>query len=257
VAFGCNLQGEVPVSAVTDIVRWLAGVLKERNLKLPNLYLADTVGWANPDSIRRRVAAVREIMPGVRIGLHLHDTRGVVGANVLAGLALFLGPIRHARELPMPAIAYERVPFHEVDDERWDAVWEQTMLDAIAVLQAGYRAMHEHGGAFVVLTPVVGMSGAAELGPYSAAVEGVRLLAKSAARQWGAQGIRVNCLAPADIETDMTVASSELALSPPALGVPGDVETDLGPIAAWLLSDDAHFVTGVTLCADGGVWMAP
>ena len=86
VAFGCNLQGEVPVSAVTDIVRWLDGVLKQRNLTLPNLYLADTVGWANPDSIKRRVAAVREIMPDVRIGLHLHDTRGLGGANVLAGL---------------------------------------------------------------------------------------------------------------------------------------------------------------------------
>ena len=51
--------------------------------------------------------------------------------------------------------------------------------------KAGYAAMRERGGAFVVITPVVGMSGAAELGPYSAAVEGVRLLAKSAARQWG------------------------------------------------------------------------
>src|SRR5258706_6523688 len=86
VAFGCNLQGEVPVSAVTDIVRWLDGVLKQRNLTLPNLYLADTVGWANPDAIKRRVAAVREIMPTVRIGLHLHDTPGLGGANGLAAL---------------------------------------------------------------------------------------------------------------------------------------------------------------------------
>jgi 3-oxoacyl-[acyl-carrier protein] reductase len=161
----------------------------------------------------------------------------------------------------MPAIAYERVPFHEVDDARWDAVWEQTLRDAIAVLQAGYRAMRGReegsGGAFVMITPVVGMSGAAELGPYSAAVEGVRLLAKSAARQWGADGIRVNCLAPAPEHVPIGVGSGALALSPPALGGPGDVERDLGPIVAWLLSDDAHFVTGVTLCADGGVWMAP
>ena len=179
------------------------------------------------------------------------------GANVLAGLdhvSTGLDGVVHAA---MPAIAYERVPFHEVDDERWDAVWEQTLREAIAVLQAGYRAMHERGGAFVVITPVVGMSGAAELGPYSAAVEGVRLLAKSAARQWGADRIRVNCLAPAPEHLPIGVESGALALSPPALGGPGDVEADLGPIVAWLLSDDAHFVTGVTLCADGGVWMAP
>ena len=88
VAFGCNIQGEVPISAVTDIVRWLHGVLKQRKLHLPNLYLADTVGWANPESIKRRVAAVREIMPEVRIGLHLHDTRGLGGANFYAALEM-------------------------------------------------------------------------------------------------------------------------------------------------------------------------
>lgn len=85
----------------------------------------------------------------------------------------------------------------------------------------------------------------------------MRLLAKSAARQWGAAGIRVNCLAPAPEHVPIGVASAELALSPPALGSAGAPEADLGPIAAWLLSDDAHFLTGATLCADGGVWMAP
>jgi hydroxymethylglutaryl-CoA lyase len=88
VAFGCNIQGEVPVSAITDTVRWLDGVLKQRRLSLPALYLADTVGWANPEAIKRRVAAVREIMPDVRVGLHLHDTRGLGGANVYAALEM-------------------------------------------------------------------------------------------------------------------------------------------------------------------------
>ena len=176
------------------------------------------------------------------------------GASVVAQVDAAADGVVHAA---MPAIAYERVRFHEVDDARWDAVWEQSMRDAIAVLQAGYRAMRERGGAFVMITPVIGMSGAAELAPYSAAVEGVRLLAKSAARQWGPDGIRVNCLAPAPEHVPIGVGSGALALSPPALGGAGDIERDLGPIVAWLLSDDAHFVTGVTLCADGGVWMAP
>jgi 3-oxoacyl-[acyl-carrier protein] reductase len=179
------------------------------------------------------------------------------GANVLAGLDRVSAGLDGVVHAAMPEIAYERVPFHEVDDARWDAVWEQTLRNAIEVLQVGYRAMRDGGGAFVVITPVVGMSGAAELGPYSAAVEGVRLLAKSAARQWGPDGIRINCLAPAPEHVPIGVGSGVLALSPPALGGPGDVEADLGPIVAWLLSDDAHFVTGVTLCADGGVWMAP
>jgi 3-oxoacyl-[acyl-carrier protein] reductase len=208
-----------------------------------------------PISLDGRTIAVTGA--GSRLADGLAAALAGAGANVLSGVdrvSVALDGVVHAA---MPDIAYERVAFHEVDDARWDAVWEQTMRDAIAVLQAGYRAMRERGGAFVMITPVIGMSGAAELGPYSAAVEGMRLLAKSAARQWGADGIRVNCLAPAPEHVPIGVGSGVLALSPPALGGPGDVEADLGPIVAWLLSDDAHFVTGVTLCADGGVWMAP
>lgn len=154
-------------------------------------------------------------------------------------------------------IAFESVPIHEVDDARWDAVWEQTLRRALFVLQAGFGAMRSRGGAFVVVLPVIGMAGAAGLAPCAAALEGVRLLAKSAARQWGPDGIRVNCLAVAPEHVPVGVTSGALALSPPALGGPGDPGTDLAPVVAWLLSDDAHFVTGVTVCADGGVWMAP
>jgi len=48
-----------------------------------------------------------------------------------------------------------------------------------------------------------------------------------------------------------------VSLAPPALGGPGDLTRDVGAVAVWLVSDAAHFVTGVTVCADGGVWMAP
>jgi 3-oxoacyl-[acyl-carrier protein] reductase len=145
----------------------------------------------------------------------------------------------------------------DVDDARWDAVWEQTLRRTLFVLQAGYSHLRDGGGAFVVVSSLVGMAGAARLAPYAAAMEGVRILAKSAARQWGADGVRVNCLAPAPEHVPAGVTSGELALSPPALGSPGDPAADLAPIAAWLLGDDAHFVTGQTLSADGGVWMAP
>ena len=67
----------------------------------------------------------------------------------------------------------------------------------------------------------------------------------------------MNCLAPAPEHVPIGVASSEVSLAPPALGGPGDAETDLGPVVVFLASDDAHFLTGETLCADGGVWMAP
>jgi len=174
-----------------------------------------------------------------------------------AAVAAQHGPVAGVVHAAIDPIAYERVPMHEVDDARWDAVWEQTLRRALFVLQAGHTQMRAAGGAFVVVTPVVAMAGAAELAPYAAAMEGVRVLSKAAARQWGAVGIRVNCLATAPEHVPIGVASGELALSPPALGGPGDPEADLAPVAAWLLSDGAHFCTGLTLSVDGGVWMAP
>jgi NAD(P)-dependent dehydrogenase (short-subunit alcohol dehydrogenase family) len=53
------------------------------------------------------------------------------------------------------------------------------------------------------------------------------------------------------------VSSTTVSLAPPALGGPGDAEHDLGPIAVFLASEAAHFVTGATISADGGIWMAP
>ena len=87
-AFGCNLGGTVPLSMVTDQVRWLVDACADRGVALPAVYLADTMGWANPEDIKRRIGAVREIVPDAGIGLHLHDTRGVGGANVYAALQM-------------------------------------------------------------------------------------------------------------------------------------------------------------------------
>ena len=72
----------------------------------------------------------------------------------------------------MPELAYERIAFSDVDDERWDAVWEATMRPTLFVLQAGFAQMQGHGGAFVLVTPTVSMSGAEQLVPYTVAVEG-------------------------------------------------------------------------------------
>lgn len=85
-SFGCHFEGDVPLAALLDSVAFVKDLCARDGRPLPKIYLADTVGWANPEEIRRRVNAVREAAPGARIGLHLHDTRGVGGANFYAAL---------------------------------------------------------------------------------------------------------------------------------------------------------------------------
>jgi hydroxymethylglutaryl-CoA lyase len=80
-AFGCNLGGDVPVSTVTDLIRFVVELCSNQGRPLPHIILADTAGWANPEDVKRRIHAVRETAPGARVGLHLHDTRGLGGAN--------------------------------------------------------------------------------------------------------------------------------------------------------------------------------
>jgi hydroxymethylglutaryl-CoA lyase len=87
-AFGCNIEGAIPVQRVVDRIAALLALLQEYGLQLPILRLADTVGWANPNSIAAVVGAVRERWPLLRLGLHLHDTRGTAMANALMGLQM-------------------------------------------------------------------------------------------------------------------------------------------------------------------------
>jgi isopropylmalate/homocitrate/citramalate synthase len=87
-AFGCNLGGEVPVSAVTDCARFVVDTCKAQGRPLPHIVLADTSGWANPIEIKKRINAVQEVAPEARLGLHLHDTRGIGAANFYAALQM-------------------------------------------------------------------------------------------------------------------------------------------------------------------------
>lgn len=85
-AFGCNFEGPVAVERVLGFVQRLHDIAAEVGDRLTTVNLADTMGWADPELVRRVVGAVRTRWPELRIALHLHDTRGLAIANVYAAL---------------------------------------------------------------------------------------------------------------------------------------------------------------------------
>lgn len=87
-AFGCNYQGDIAPDHVVALIDRLMGMAGEHGLKIEIIQLADTMGWANPLSIRRLVGKVQDRWPDQRINLHLHDTRGLGLANVLAAMEM-------------------------------------------------------------------------------------------------------------------------------------------------------------------------
>ena len=80
-AFGCPFEGEVAPARVGEIAGRMAA------LGATHIGLGDTTGMAVPPTVRAAVRAVRETAPGVAVGLHFHNTRGVGLACVMAGLA--------------------------------------------------------------------------------------------------------------------------------------------------------------------------
>lgn len=79
-AFGCSLEGHVPLGRVVDVAAALAATGADQ------IALADTVGYAQPEQVRATVRAVRAAVGARLTKLHLHDTMGLGLANALAGL---------------------------------------------------------------------------------------------------------------------------------------------------------------------------
>jgi hydroxymethylglutaryl-CoA lyase len=87
-AFGCNFEGDIAPSTVCERVAMLIDAAAEFDAEIGEVVLADTVGWANPNSIAAVVGRLRDRWPDRAFALHLHDTRGTGLANALMGLQM-------------------------------------------------------------------------------------------------------------------------------------------------------------------------
>ena len=95
-------------------------------------------------------------------------------------------------------------------------------------------------------------------GAYGAAKEAIRALSKTAAREWGPEGINVNILCPlakspgvATLLEQAPEMEKRMTQGHPIARI-GECEEDIGGVAVFLASEDAGYVTGHTLPADGG-----
>jgi len=140
----------------------------------------------------------------------------------------------------------------DLDDTTWDRRGEALLRDALHACQAAYAAMKGRGGRIVLVTPTVALVGADGRAPFAMACEGIRTMAKVAARQWGGESITANCVAPA-LDT-FCIEHDVLSTVAPALGRTPDL-ADVARVVAAILRDAGSVVTGVTIPVDGGVVM--
>jgi 3-oxoacyl-[acyl-carrier protein] reductase len=143
-------------------------------------------------------------------------------------------------------------PLDATTPSDWDARCERLLRAALDTLRAAHGLLAPTGGRVVLVTASTGISGAPSLVPFVTAVEGVRAMAKSAARQWGGLGITVNTvLVPLDLLASTAVGLTAF-LPPPALGGPPEVADVAAAVSAF-----GGGTTGATLVVDGGSVMSP
>ncbi len=158
-------------------------------------------------------------------------------------------------------------PVHLLDLSEWDRVLSINLTGTFVVAKAALAQMLTQEpsaagqrGALVTLASIEGLEGTAGGSAYNASKGGVVLLTRNMAIDYGPSGIRVNALCPGFIATPMTdviftmdgmEAVADGYRTEHALRRIGRPE-EIAAAAAWLLSDDASFVTGAAVPVDGG-----
>lgn len=154
----------------------------------------------------------------------------------------------------------EPKPFTEITSADYDLVYEVGPRATFLLMQAALPALSESGGGSVVnLGSSSGTAGGPAFGAYAGAKEAIRGMSKVAALEWGRLGIRVNVVCPfAESDgirawRDIAPRDYEYALKQVPLRRIGDPRGDVGALVAFLLSDDATYITAQTIFVDGGM----
>jgi NAD(P)-dependent dehydrogenase (short-subunit alcohol dehydrogenase family) len=153
-------------------------------------------------------------------------------------------------------------PMSALSDEAFDKIMGANVKSNLWLCNLVIPEMAERGGgAVVIVSSIAGIRGTGVIGGYGISKAADFALARNLAVEWGPQNVRINCIAPGLIKTDFARALWE---DPQALeqrnsqtplrriGTPDEI----GPVAAFLASPAAGFITGQTVVVDGGVTIA-
>jgi NAD(P)-dependent dehydrogenase (short-subunit alcohol dehydrogenase family) len=147
----------------------------------------------------------------------------------------------------------------EIGDDEWARVLAVDLTGPFYVCRAAVGLLRASRGCIVNVASVAGIQGQAYTAAYSAAKGGLVLLTKALAHELAPEGVRVNCVCPAAVDTPLLAqvdipADADLSLLARLGGPLAGIATpeQVASAVAWLASDAAAMVTGVALPMDGG-----
>jgi 3-oxoacyl-[acyl-carrier protein] reductase len=146
-----------------------------------------------------------------------------------------------------------------MSEEDWDVVINTNLKGAFNCTKAAQRTMiKQRYGRIVNITSIAGLAGNPGQANYAAAKAGLVGFTKAVAKELGSRNITVNAVAPGYVPTDLTatlppeLVAKGIEMTP--LGRPGTPE-DIANAVAFLVSDEASYITGQVLSVDGGLAM--
>ena len=181
----------------------------------------------------------------VTVGRAIDDLGRCVGVVTAAGI--FHGP--------------DLRPAHQVPVDTFVHVLRVNLVGTFSVITAALPSLVEGGGSIVTIASTAALKGHGYGAGYTASKGGVDALTRLLAVQYGPQGVRANCICPGGVDTPMTGGTfatpeaKERAQRTVPLGRYAQAD-DIADVAAFLLSEDARYVTGQTLPVEGGAIIA-
>jgi len=185
-------------------------------------------------------------------------TRRTEVKQALVALAAQSKPI-HA--LVNNAGILQQKPFSTITDQDWDTIMSVNLKGVFICAQEVLANMTASNAGIVNIASSGGQLGGILAVHYAASKAAVIALTKSLARVGATAGVRVNCVAPGLIDTEMTAgeiaspSGKDKIAKQIVLGRPGSVD-EVAAAVAFLVSDQAAYITGQTLNVNGGLYMA-
>jgi len=150
-------------------------------------------------------------------------------------------------------------PVQNIDERAWDMIMNTNVKSCFFLSKMVREAILEHGegGAIVNVSSTGGLRASTGLGGYSVSKAAVIMLTQVCAKEWGVDGIRVNCIAPGLIKTEFSRALWENeailknSVQGGALKRIGDPDEMAGAVV-YFATPSSSFTTGQTLVLDGG-----
>lgn len=155
-------------------------------------------------------------------------------------------------------------PFESLSYAHWRETLAVNLDGAFLGCRAGVRAMASRGGNIVNIGSGAGVRAVGEMAAYTASKAGVHALTRAAAAYCGRRGYKIRCNAvlPGSVETPMVsrlrgqtgdaAAARARIVERHPIGFVGEGD-DIAAMVAFLVSDEARFITGALMCVDGGL----